>query len=260
MTVPLRGEPISVPFTGRRLLERALVVVRFTPVLKIADESGSGIAAFQDAIRPLYPLAELEHEAMMRFEIQADGTVHSAQEKQPVWRISDIDKAWRVSLSARSISLETNGDNYSNWPDFAGRIGALVAAVAEHFEPSHTQYVGVRYLNAAPVGGDSDPRHDCARELVSITGNDDLEMADLLWRFRVDEGYMILRSGVMPPNGTYDPNLYIPRTEPNWYLDIDVANADTYEFEAQKINAAILAQVRRLHAVYLWAMKGEARN
>lgn len=257
MTIPLRGEPISEAFTGRRLLERALVVVRFTPVLTIGDESGKGIADFQEAIRQNYPLAELEHEAMMRFELRPDGTVSSAQETQPVWRISDIEKAWRVSLSARSISLETSGETYSSWPDFAERIGALVAAVAKHFVPSHCQYIGVRYVNAAPVGGSDDPRHHCAPQLVSITGNDGLEMADLLWRFSVDEGYMILRSGVMPSGGSYDPNVFPPREEPNWYLDIDVANAETYEFAAERINKTILSQVRRLHAVYLWAMQGK---
>lgn len=256
MILPLRGEPVSEVFTGRRLLERALVVVRFTPVLKIVEDSGKGIANFHDAIRQSYPHAELEHEAMMRFELQPDGTVTAAQEAQPVWRICDIEKAWRISLSARSISLETSGTTYSDWSDFAKRSSALVAAVAEHFEPSHRQYIGVRYVNAAPTA-QNDPRHDCASELVSITGNDGLEMADLLWRFNVDEGHLMLRSGVMPPNSSYDPNVFMPRADANWYLDIDVNNAETFEFDAEKINNAILAQVRRLHAVYLWAMQGK---
>jgi hypothetical protein len=112
----------------------------------------------------------------------------------------------------------------------------------------------VRYVNAAPVANGSDPRADCARELVSITGTPGLEIADLLWRFRVDEGHLVLRSGVMPTMGTYEPTLFKPREAPSWYLDIDVANSDTAVFEAAQINASILAQVRRLHAIYLWAM------
>lgn len=255
MKLPLRGEPVSVPFTGRRLLERALVVVRFTPVLKIGEESGTGIASFQESIRQLYPLVELEKEALMRFELRPDGSIGSAQEEQPVWRISDIDKAWRVSLTPRSIALETDGTNYKDWPDFAKRISALVEATATHFEPTHRQYIGVRYINAAPVDGSDDPRLDCAQELVSITGNEDLEMADLLWRFAVDEGHLILRSGVMPQGGSYDPNVFMPRENPNWYLDIDVGNTDTSQFDADQINSSILAQVRRLHSVYIWAMQ-----
>lgn len=254
-TIPLRGELISAPFTGRRLLQRALVVVRYTPVLKIGEESGSGIADFHDAIRKQYPLAELEHEAAMRIELRPDGSVGSAQENQPVWRLFDIEKAWRVSLTPRSIALETSGDTYTNWPDFAERISALVTAVAEHFVPSHRQYIGVRYVNAAGIENGDDPRLECAEELVSITGNSDLELADLVWRFAVDEGHMLLRSGVAPPNSSYDPNVFPPREETNWYLDIDVSNSDTSEFDAGQINVSILAQVQRLHMVYLWAMQ-----
>jgi uncharacterized protein (TIGR04255 family) len=253
--LPLRGEPVSETFTGRRLLERALVVVRFTPVLTISEESGSGIANFHEAIRQQYPLAELEHEAAMRVELRPDGTVDSTLEKHPVWRLSDIDKAWRVSLTSRSIALETGGGTYTDWPDFAQRMSALVSAVAEHFAPSHVQNVGVRYINAASVDNGTDPRLECAPELVSITGNSDLELADLLWRFAVDEGHMLLRSGVIPPLNSYDPNVFPPREHSNWYLDIDVSNADTREFDADQINTSILAQVRRVHAVYLWAMQ-----
>ncbi len=255
MTLPLSGEPVSVPFTGRRLLERALVVVRFTPVLKIGEESGNGIADFQQAVRQNYPLAELEHEAVMRFQIAPDGAVNSTQESQPVWRLSDIGKSWKVSLTPRSIALETTGETYKDWPDFAGRMSMLIEAAGKHFEPSHRQYIGVRYVNAANVGGGNDPRLECAPELVSITGNPNLEMADLLWRFSVDEGHMTLRSGVMPPSATYDPNVFTPRESANWYLDIDVANADTTDFNVNQINESILTQVKRLHAVYLWAMK-----
>ena len=257
MKLPLRGDPVSVPFTGRRLLERALVVVRFTPVLKIGEESGVGIADFQEAVRAHYPLADLEKEAMMRLELRPDGSVGSAQEEQPVWRLSSIDNAWRVSLTPRSIALEVNAQDYRNWSDFSSRISFLVQEAATHFAPSHRQYIGVRYINAAPVGGDDDPRLECAKELVSITGNDDLQMADLMWRFSVDEGHMLLRSGVMPASGSYDPNVYVPRDKPNWYLDIDVGNADTMPFDAGQINSSILSQVKRLHAVYIWAMQQE---
>ncbi|MVZ96328.1 TIGR04255 family protein [Sphingorhabdus sp. IMCC26285] len=255
MKLPLRGEPISVPFTGRRLLERAMVVVRFTPVLKIAEESGNGIAEFQESIRSEYPLAELEREAVMRIEMKPDGSVGAQQEAQPVWRLSDIKQAWRVSLTPRSIALETTGDTYKDWPDFAQRISSLVDAVGTHFAPSHRQYVGVRYINAAVVNDGADPRLECAKELVSITGNPDLELADLLWRFSVDEGHMLLRSGVMPSGASYDPSVFMPRDNPTWYLDIDITNSDSDEFDAVKINASILAQVKRLHAIYLWAMQ-----
>lgn len=258
MTLPLRGEPVSVPFAGRRLLERALVVVRFAPVFRISDESGSGIADFQEAIRGEYPLAELQYEALMRVEVQEDGSINSGQERQPVWRLHDIDKRWQVSLTTKSIALEVDGATYKDWADFAQRISLLVAAVGRHFAPSHRQYIGARYINAAPTSGVHDPRNDCANELVSITGNADLEVADLMWRFKVDEGHMLLRSGVMPPMATYDPSVFVPREVSTWFLDIDVANTETSEFDIARINDGIVAQVKRLHAVYSWAMDRKA--
>ena len=259
MELPLRGEPVSSgPFQGPRYLERALVVVRFSPVLRISDESGSGIASFQEAVRQEYPLIELEYEKLMRLEVRTDGTFGSDEEKHPVWRLFDIDKKWRVSLTPRSIAVEVDAATYTTWSDFAVRVSKLVAAAGEHFAPTHRQYIGVRYLNAAPATGDADPRTDCVADLVSITGNSDLEAADLLWRFRVDEGLLILRSGVMPPKNTYDPNMFKPRDEATWYLDIDVANNNTTEFDSERINSSILAQVKRLHAVYCWAMQGKA--
>ena len=256
--LPLRGDPASDPFTGRRLLERALVVVRFTPVLKIGETSGVGIADFQEAVRGEYPLAELEKEAVMRLELRPDGKIDAAQEEQPVWRLSSIDKAWRVSLTPQSLALEVGSENYQSWTDFSSRINELVEQTARCFRPSHRQYIGVRYINSAPIDGGQDPRNECAQELVSITGNGDLQMADLLWRFAVDEGHMILRSGVMPPSSSYDPNVFAPREGANWYLDIDVGNGETLAFEAEQIKSSILAQVKRLHAVYRWAMQQSA--
>lgn len=255
MKIPLRGEPTDTPFAGRCLLERALVVARFTPVLRIGEESGSGIAGFQEAVRADYPLAELEREAMIRLDLKADGSFGSTQESQPVWRLLSIDRAWRVSLTSRSIALEVNGESYKNWADFSSRMGNLIQEVANHFGPSHRQEIGVRYVNAATVGGDSDPRLGCAEELVSITGNPDLQVADLLWQFSVDEGILLLRSGVMPAGSSYDPNVFAAKSHPNWYLDIDVVSNEMIPFEPKIINSAILAQVRRVHSIYSWAMQ-----
>lgn len=255
MKIPLRGEPTDAPFAGRRLLERALVVARFTPVLRIGEESGTGIAGFQEAVRGDYPLAELEREEMIRLDLKADGSFGSTQESQPVWRLLSIDRTWRVSLTSRSIALEVNGESYQNWADFSTRMANLIQEVAHHFAPSHRQEIGVRYVNSATVGGGNDPRLGCAEELVSITGNPDLQVADLLWHFSVDEGHLVLRSGVMPAGSSYDPNVFAPKESPNWYLDIDVVSNEVIPFEPKIINLAILSQVRRVHTIYSWAMQ-----
>lgn len=255
MTMPLRGATADAPFAGRKLLQRGLVLVQFSPVLTIADRSGSGIAAFQEELRGDYPNLEMDVEATLQMEMKAGPMPFQPLIKEmPVWRMSDVAKVWRVSLTPESIALEVSGEGYSSSEDFAARMARLVTAVAEHFNPAERQRIGVRFVNGASIGGDDDPRKFCARELVSITGEDSVVYADLTWRFTVDEGELLLRSGVLPAGATYDPRLLDPIANPRWYLDIDVISNKAEPFKAEAMNEAILAQVRRVHAIYRWAM------
>lgn len=260
MQIPLKGDPSYDGFKGARLLDRALAVVRFSPVLTIADENGVGIASFQDAVRSLYPFAQLEHEQAIRFEVRQDGTIESYPERQAVWRLQDKQRQWRVSLTPISIALEVNAAGYNGWSEFSGRMAFLLDNVENHFRPAVLQNIGVRIVNLSSIENGQDPRPMCAKELVSITGNSALNHADLNWQFTVDEGVLILRSGLLAPGSTYDPNVIEPRTDRNWYLDIDVINTDIQDFDASRIKQAIDTQSKRVRAVYAWAMSGEQGN
>lgn len=259
MEIPLRGTIKPRPVPGPRLLERALTVVRFTPVMTIQEDSMGDVARFQDIVRKDYPLFERELEQMLRVQVQDGGNVQAVQEGQTAWRMLSIDRNWRVSLTSRSIAIETEAAGYTNWADFAARIATLVGHVHQIFKPSHLQSIGVRYLNTHAVNGKDDPRRDCTPELVSITGNSDLFVADLMWQFDVDEGRLILRSGLMPPNASYDA-LFNPRAQPTWYLDIDVVRTENAKFNDKLIHDSILAQCMRLHAIYCWALPGKAKR
>jgi uncharacterized protein (TIGR04255 family) len=256
VTLPLHGAISDEPYLGPRLLKRALVVVQFSPVLKIAEKSGAGIGEFQDAVRRAYPQVELEVEKLMQLEVRPDG-IHPSEQEQPVWRMSDIDKAWLLSLTSQTIALETSGSTYSNWADFSDRIQFLIRRVGDFFAPAQKVRSGVRFLNLAAVDGGDDPRAICEQSLVSISGNPDLIQSDLLWRFGVDEGTLILRSGVVEANNTHDPGIMPPSSERSWYLDIDVFNNDAAAFDADAICQALLGQVRRVHAIYRWAIPDE---
>jgi uncharacterized protein (TIGR04255 family) len=258
MTLPLRGTTADAPFTGRKLLQRGLVLVQFSPVLRIADQSGAGIADFQDDIRDVYPNYQVELETLLQVEFKADGAApQPLVQHVPVFRFLDSARAWKVSLTSESIGLEVPGDDYTNSEDFARRMERIVRAVGKHFRPAETQRIGVRFVNAAPIDGDADPRAVCARELVSVTGESDLVHSDLLWRFVVDEGELILRSGVLAPDATHDPRMLDPAPVRRWYLDIDVINVGTANFDADNVSRSIMAHVRRVHAVYRWAMPSE---
>src|ERR1043166_866799 len=165
MDIPLRGTPEARPIRGRRLLHRARVVAHFSPVMRIADESGAGIADFQEAVRDVYPNIELEYEQVIQFEVGPEGITPKHQ-RLPVWRLTDVENAWRVSLTRQSIALEVPGPSYTNWQNFADRIHDLVEKVGVHFTPAQVHRIGVRYINAAATANGSDPREECAPALV----------------------------------------------------------------------------------------------
>jgi uncharacterized protein (TIGR04255 family) len=223
-------------------------------VLTIGDEATGAIARFQDRIRAAYPLFEQEVEQHMRVEITEAGVLETKREAHPVFRFLNLDRHWRVSVTPQSLALEAEAKGYAGWPDFANRIATLITAVRELFNPSHVLSIGVRFLNAAPAEGPEDPRLYCTPELTSVTGQEGLKRADLLWDFKVDEGDLLLRSGLVLPNTTYDPHFFEPRPVLAWYLDIDVIRNEVAQFDDQRVSAAILAQVLRLYEIYRWAL------
>lgn len=253
MSLPIRGPIPDAPYSGPKLLRRALVVIHFSPVLKIGDPSGLGIADFQDETRAEYPEIVSETEKMFQVEMRPDG-LHQSELEMQLWRMYDLNRHWRTTLTRQSLALEVEGINYTNWKDYADRVHLLVEAVGKHFEPALIQRIGVRYVNAGEINGTTDPRTMCAPELVSISGEPELIQSDLLWRFPVDEGLMILRSGITEAGATYDPSVFEPTDKKMWYLDIDVLNTEQQTFDVANICAAILAQVRRAHAIYGWAV------
>jgi uncharacterized protein (TIGR04255 family) len=263
MTLPLRGPIPDVRYAGRRLLKRALTVVQFSPVLTIADRTGAGVTQFQEAVRREYPNLSLEFEQLLQMEFRPDTGFRPSMTDVAVWRLSDSGRNWRVSLTQESLALDVAGDAYTTWSDFADRVCRLLAAVATYFEPTEFQRIGARFVNAAAIDNGEDPREQCAPELVSVSGNENLLNSSLLWRFTVDEGELILRSGVTAPATSYDPQVLDALPERQWYLDIDVVRVEAASFNAENIGAAVTDQVRRAHAVYRWAMptsNGEERH
>jgi uncharacterized protein (TIGR04255 family) len=168
--------------------------------------------------------------------------------------MADSGHNWRVSLTQESLGLDVAGAAYTTWADFAERMCRLLESIATEFDPAEFRRIGARFVNAAPIDSDTDPRLDCAGELVSVTGDENLLNSSLTWRFAVDEGELILRSGVTAAATSYDPQVLEPAPERQWYLDIDVVKTEAAKFDARRIGDAVTDQVRRAHAIYRWAM------
>ncbi|WP_370189296.1 TIGR04255 family protein [Qipengyuania sp.] len=251
--LPLGAIERRDPFVGPRLIERAVVVITFAPIAKIGDEKNKIVSAFQEAIRHDYPRFAQRIEQSVKIEIDEKGQVASAPSGERSWIFQSEDERKKVVLTTELLALEIQKEAYTNWKDYTEALLKLIDAFEKYAEPSHLARLGVRYLNTGPVGGDGDPRQLCNRALTTITGKSPLEAADLLWMFRVDEGTLLLRSGIMPANATYDA-FFRAREGRTWYLDIDVASQNFEPFNREVIAAKLQAQAERLHAIYAWAM------
>lgn len=256
MTLPLRGAVSGECHRSDMLLRNALTVVHFSPVMRISDASGAGIGEFQEAIRKAYPIVELELEQVIRFSLD-DSDAQPVVESLPVWRFFDDAKTFRLSLTRQTIAIETKAEGYRNRQNFAARSADIIQAIGRHFTPAKASRVGVRYINMTEDTDQEQLKALCNPRLISITGADDLVQADLAWQFLVDEGKLILRSGIVAPGSSYDPTVLDPVEVRSWYLDIDVLDDDQQDFVDEAISDRIKSQVERAHAIYRWAIESE---
>lgn len=258
--LPLRGTPELAPYEGPRLLERALAVVQFHPIAKLGEPQSAMVFDFQEEIRREYPVFEPRDAASMRVTVDPKGEVSAHQENSRTWYFATPDRGRSVTLTQGSLALEASAGEYVSRTEFIEQTMQLVNAIAKTAEPSHLARIGIRFLNTSPMTDDVDPRAHCTRELVSISSQPGLEVADLQWHFSVDEGKLILRSGFMPPKNTYDPNFFAERELPTWYLDIDVISSQVGKFVPDLIEKSLTSLIERLHATYQWAMTREGET
>lgn len=257
--IPLRDDPTRPPFDGPRLLERAVVAVTFTPIAKIATDQNF-VSAFQDRVRQKYPFFQRLVEPHVQIDLLQSGEIKQQQSENVTWQFTSADGHSTIALNQGLIAFDVQRDGYKSWPALSESVVHVLNDFFETMGPSHVVRIGVRYLNTGRAEGDQDPRLSCTKELVSISGMEGLRAADLLWHFDVKEGRMLLRSGMMPPNATYDPSFFAPRPQQTWYLDIDVMKDDLSDFSIKQISAALTEQAMRLHAVYQWAMTREGEE
>lgn len=257
--IPLNDDSTRPPFHGPKLLERALAVVRFAPVVKLTVDT-SVIAELQDRFRTDFPLFERKSEGGVQIELQANGEVSQSAFEEQSLVFTTADRQAKAVVSSNFLALDVTQHGYSSWPWFIDTMRTLLRHLVDLAEPALVQRLGVRYLNTGPAEGEADPRNFCTRDLISVSGVEGLRAADLLWQFNVSEGHLVLRNGVMPPNSSYDPSFFAGRDASAWYLDIDVFSADQEPFDVDKMSESLFAQAKRLHAIYYWAMTREEKQ
>ncbi|MCE9583617.1 MAG: TIGR04255 family protein, partial [Planctomycetes bacterium] len=130
--------PKEVPLANAPLV-RVIAQVRFP--LVVAIERRDFIAPFQEAIRAKYPVLrqEFAQPVVMNMSGLASG------QGQTAWRFLDVTGAWRVTLTADFLALETT--SYKSRSDFLDRFRQLIVALDTHVEPKVMDRLGVRYID-----------------------------------------------------------------------------------------------------------------
>jgi uncharacterized protein (TIGR04255 family) len=142
----------------------------------------------------------------------------------PLKIFSETTGTWQVTLTETSVALETT--EYHTRDDFCERAHEVLRAVAGVALPPVVDRVGLRYIDR--LTGDHVGR---VKEYVvpqlhvlhgAVGGSLVLEhsVSDSLIRISDDERLQV-RSGMLPPNGSFDPAL-APLPEQTWVLDLDV--------------------------------------
>lgn len=259
MTNPmLEMSPIDVKLTAPPL-ERVLAAVAFSPVLKINDPTGAGVAPFQDLVRSLYPEVVLEHDHGIQLETDAEGKmVPPALVETPVWRFFSANKDWRVSLTSQSISLETI-TGYQGRSDLLERFLFICQAVSEAYQPQALKRVGFRYFNV--FGKDKLSRiSEFVRPQVlgfcTAQFEGELTYSTAQEVFQVPEGILVMRHGILGVGMVHEFREQ-PAHEKKWVLDLDAWTEQDSTFERDHLLKEALALTDRLCKTFRWVVTPE---
>lgn len=196
----LRFPTVSNVVFRRAPLVVVLCQVRFPPIYALL--ANAAVAGFQEAIRSIYPVSRQEEGAELKL---TPGSVEAVR-RAPIWRFSDSDGLWTVSLATDFVGLET--PSYTHFGDFAERFEFVVDALHRTVHPADSVRVGLRKVNDLTHPDVTEPRH--WRKLLNpallgllsddaIPGSVGFAMSDLrLVDDRGDE--LAIRHGVVPDN------------------------------------------------------------
>lgn len=247
---PLFGDPPPEIPLANAPLACVVAQAKFAPILRIRSEDY--VAPFQEQIRSQYPTVERE-KIHLFMPIGGDNEAPT----EVIWRFVDTSGQWRVSLTPTFVALESRA--YTSRTDFMGRFKSIVAALKITVGSARVTRVGVRYVDHL-----RQPEIDGMSEMLR---SEMLGMASTALRAQmlhtvsemfcnVAEGSLLARWGLLPPNGTHDPNVMSPTATSSWFLDLDVFKQYREPFEemdADAIHTTAFALAARSYALFRWA-------
>ncbi len=241
------GSPPEVPLAQSPLV-RVIAQVLFPPSFAIRQK-GDKMADFQEALRADYSLLREEH--VQRLVVESEG--YPRIEKDVVWRFYDRTRHWRVSLGDGFVALDT--DKYTSRTDFLHRLGILLTAVEETFDPQVALRVGLRYVDQMAGEILDDLGRLMRPEVVGVATAPLGGVAQQLLTealLPVEEGLLQARWGLLPANATVDPNLLEPTGERSWIIDLDMFSLDEQPFAADELGVVTSMFAERIYTVFRW--------
>ena len=247
---PLFGTPPEEIPLANAPLARVLAQVQFAPVLSIRSEEF--IAPFQERIRSEYP--GVEHQTIQLPPFGSGDDIRTLV----VWRfLGEAAGWWRVSLTPTFLALETR--DYSSRQDFIKRFRTIVSAFKDTVESARATRVGVRYVDHIKTP-ELDRMADMLRpDMLGIANSSlrpKLQHTVSETVCEVAEGTLLARWGLLPPNGTYDPDVLLPAPQSSWFLDLDVFKQYVEPFgemDPEAISETALALATRAYSFFRWA-------
>lgn len=201
-------------------LRYVLVMMRFPKVLTIADHVG----AFQEAIRPQYPLLNEHLNVGMVVNPTAEGP-RLEQSIEKLWQFSDVNREFALILGSEFLVLHA-GKQYAGHEDFINRFeGAVRAFLSVKGFGQLMTALGYRYIDlVAPLSGDdkalSQYLSQWTMPAMSLDLADDLKLVDSVYvaSFQSKEGVLRFQAMRSPPS-TLPPDLDTPFVRQNGWLE-----------------------------------------
>ena len=120
-------------------LELVLCQIRFSPILALLDQAG--VAGLQEGLRREYP--DFRADRDIEFNVQPGQA--QVRQKAPVWRMTDSENRWTVSVAVDFVALQT--PDYPDSHEFTQRLKFVLAAMERTLAPGRTTRVGLRKVN-----------------------------------------------------------------------------------------------------------------
>lgn len=243
--------PPEVPLP-RAPLVRVIAQLRFPLITSL--EKRDFVAPFQEAIRRNYPV--LRAEQVQDFILGPAGATPVAP--QTVWRFSDVESQWRVSLAPEFIALETTA--YSSRDDFLTRLQHVLNALDAHVEPKVIDRFGVRYIDRVTPPVVNDIARLVRAEVLGIAATPmapGIQHLQTLSVFTVGDAQLFARWGQVPENSTVDPAAIEPIDEPSWILDLDMFKDGARPFDVDTLVSQARSYTERLYTFFRWAVTDE---